>query len=88
MIKRFLFIWIILFSIEGTLGQIKSRDILKVNNKETSLENELQQPIMFDLRSKKKCRKSFKKTDKMISNENELINCLKELERSTIYQNL
>ena len=87
MLKYLLFIWFVLFSIEATSGQIKSIDTLKANDAETSLQNALQR-AMFDIRSKKKCKKSFKKTEKMISNENALINCLKEVERLTIISKL
>ena len=86
MLKYFLFIWFVLFYIEATSGQIKAIDILKANDEETILQN-VSQRAMIDIRSKKKCKKSFKKTEKMISNENALINCLKELERLTVYQN-
>ena len=86
MLKYFLFIWL-LFSIEATFGQMKSIEILKANEEETSIQKESKRAI-FDIRSKKKCKKSFKKTEKMISNENALINCLKEVERLTIISKL
>ena len=85
MLKYFLFIFWLLFSIEATFGQMKSIEMLKANEEETSIQKESKRAI-FDIRSKKKCKKSFKKTEKMISKNNGLINCLKELERLNIYK--